>query len=155
MKRTSSMNQLLDRHGMGLVGVMLALSLLGILALVAAQLASNERQTSWNEWVHVGSFHSADSGGEAAIGWLLATRGAPPLPNLAANDSTVNSQSSTQLEGSQRYSYQMKFNGQKYKIGQGTNFPELYFKVDAAGKAGAKGNSNIELTMSKRVQLGY
>jgi hypothetical protein len=149
------MNQLLDRHGMGLVGVMLALSLLGILALVAAQLASNERQTSWNEWVHVGSFHSADSGGEAAIGWLLATRGAPPMPNFGANDRTVNMQSSTQLEGSQRYSYRMEFNTIKFGAGNSINLPELYYKVDAEGKAGAKGNSNIELTMSKRVPMGY
>ena len=154
MKRTSPMQQLMDRRGIGLVGVMLALSLLGILALVAAQLASNERQTSWNEWVHVGSFHSADSGGEAAIGWLLATRGAPPIPNLGV-DMRVNTQNSTQLDGSQSYSYEMDFSHLAYKPGSGTTFPEFYYLVDSQGKAGSKGNSNIELTMSKRVPLGY
>jgi hypothetical protein len=130
------------------------LSLLGILALVAAQLASNERQTSWNEWVHAGSFHSADSGGEAAIGWLLEVPGAPPIPNLGS-DMRVSSSGMTQLQGSQSYSYNMDFIRLAHRPGSGVVFPEFFYNVDSSGEAGADGNSNIELVITKQVPLGY
>ena len=114
-----------NRDGIGLVGAMLALALLGVLALVAAQLATNERKTSWNEWVHVGSFHAADSGGEAAIGWLLEVPGAPPIPNLGT-DMRVTSQGMTTLQGSQSYSYNMDFIRLAHRPGSGVVFPEFY-----------------------------
>ena len=148
------MHTLDNRDGIGLVGAVLALALLGVLAMVAAQLASNERQTSWNEWVHVGSFHSADSGGEAAIGWLLEVPGAPPIPNLGT-DMRVSSLGETSLQGSQTYSYRMDFLRLAHRPGSGTSFPEFYYDVDSSGGAGSEGNSNIELMISKQVPLGY
>ncbi len=148
------MKVLVNREGIGLVGAMLALAMLGVLALVAAQLASNEKQTSWNEWVHAGSFHAADSGGEAAIGWLLEVPGAPPIPNFGT-DMQVSYLGSTSLEGSQTYSYSMDFLELKHRPGSGTTFPEFYYDVDSAGSAGSNGNSRIDLMISKQVPLGY
>lgn len=154
MKQAQKRNILVDREGIGLVGAMLALALLGVLALVAAQLASNEKQTSWNEWVHAGSFHAADSGGEAAIGWLLEVPGAPPIPNFGTN-MQVSYKGETSLHGSQTYTYRMDFLRLAHRPGSGTTFPEFYYDVDSSGGAGSDGNSNIELMISKQVPLGY
>jgi len=154
MKRQRDLEILRNPQGMGLVGAMLALALLGVLALVAAQLASNEKRTSWNEWVHAGSFHSADSGGEAAIGWLLEVPGAPPIPNFGT-DMRVSSMGETALYGSQSYSYRMDFIRLAQRPGSGTTFPEFYYDVGSTGGAGSDGNTNIELMISKQVPLGY
>lgn len=154
MKSRARRVSLGNQDGIGLVGAMLALALLGVLALVAAQLATNERKSSWNEWVHVGSFHAADSGGEAAIGWLLEVPGAPPIPNLGT-DMLVSSRGQTSLQGSQSYSYSMDFIRLAHRPGSGVVFPEFYYDVDSSGEAGTDGNSNIELVITKQVPLGY
>jgi len=143
-----------NQDGTVLVATLLALALLAILALVAARLAVNERQSSWNEWVHAGSFQAADSGGEAAIGWLLETRGAPPIPNYGAS-MRVGSRGMTSLDGSQNYSYSVDFVRVTHRAGNGVMFPEFYYNVSSSGEAGSNGKSNVNLLVSKQILLGY
>ena len=64
---------------------MLALSLLGVFALVAASLAVNEKRSTFNDRVHLNAFVSADSGGEVAIAWLRNQPRPPFVVDFGAN----------------------------------------------------------------------
>jgi hypothetical protein len=148
------MNQLLSNEGIGLVGAMILLGLLGVFALVAAQLATTEQRTTYNEFLHVSSFMSADSGGEAAIGWLRNYPGAPPIPNLGV-DNRVASRGMTNIHSSQRFAYDMEFLQMSPRAGSAERYPDFWFSVAANGESGTNGSSNVEMVVKKQVQIGY
>jgi type II secretory pathway pseudopilin PulG len=152
--------------GVSLVSVMLALSLLAVFALVAASLAVNERRTAFNDLAHTQSFVAADSGGEAAIAWLLDQHG---RPNIDASTGEVEVRSMTAMHTSsyQDYSFDIRMRPNpnptpdypwQTEIRPGYDpghYRDFFYDVDAAGSAGIDGRSDVSVIVSKLTQGGY
>ena len=150
-----ALKRLHSEDGIGMVSAMLVLSLLAVFALVASQLATNERRTSFNEFVHVGSFMSADSGGEAAIGWLRAQNGAPPMADAFNDSILITSRGATGFHDTQSFSYRIDYDRVEASDGNqlGTGgIVDIWYNVGTQGTAGTEGNSSVD---SKTVMEGY
>lgn len=162
--------QILRRQdGVGLASAMLALSLLAIFALVAAGLAVNERRTSFNDAVHTRAFMAADSGAEAAIGFLRQSERPPVVNDMAA--SRVSQQfDQSLLEGAvvpqggnhwtQEFDYDIRMPTSRPRMRaragfSGGQFVDFFYDVDADGEAGTEGESRVSLLVSKLYQMGY
>lgn len=153
MNLRTTVQEFHSNEGIGLVGALIVLAMLAVLALVAATIATTERRTSFNEFVHVSSFMSADSGGEAAIGWLRNYPGAPPLPNYPSY--RVTGQNMTNIQATQRFSYDMSYVRTLPHPGS-DGFFDYWYSVQAAGESGIHGNSNVRLVVKKQAQKqGY
>lgn len=155
-----------NQDGIGLVGVMFVVSLLAVFALVAANLAVNERRSAFNDSIHERSFLAADSGSEAAIAWLYVQEG--PIPYdvasgtvtstamgdmLMANDQgfaftvTAEADASTSTgwrRASARPGYSLEL-----------NFVDYFYEIDADGEAGLEGRSAVRLNVSKLTKIGH
>lgn len=158
-------NKLRNEAGIGLVSVMLALSLLAVFALVAASLAVNERRTAYNEVVHTTAFLSADSGGEAAIAWLMQGDRPPPLVDFATGQvNQENSLAMDMTEANQSFGFDLKMRRDLNtgvfmavpRPGYDPNrFMDFIYDVDAEGHAGLDGESNISVIVSKLTTIHY
>lgn len=151
----ASLDRLRDERGTSLVSAMLVLSLFAVFALVVAHIASNEQRTGVNEFQHVGSYMSADSGGEVAIGWLGAYNGAPPIIDINLSN-MITSRGTTNLHDHQRYAYQIDHSGRvDTAFGDGEQYRRHWYGVDTDGESGAQGSSHSELIVTKKVVQGY
>lgn len=144
-------------QGIGLVSSMLALSLLAVFALVAAGLALNARRTTFNELTHVSALLSADSGGEAAIGFLKQNARPPVVTDM--DTGLVNAEQSVTLlpEQDQAFSYDLKLRGAP-RARPGYTYPDFqdfFYRVEAKGEAGVNGESNIGLIVSRLTKMNY
>jgi len=155
--------QLTNERGLGLVNAMLALSLLAVFALVAASLAMNEKRSVFNDRVHVNAFISADSGGEEAIAWLRAQPRPPAIADFA-NQMRVYDTSARTMEAysaDQRFDYSVRMRSnaeggtQRLREGYGTGFADYFYVVDSHGEAGSKGESNVNLIVSRLSITSY
>jgi hypothetical protein len=143
--------------GLGLVNAMLALSLLGVFALVAASLAINERRSTFNDRVHVNAFVSADSGGEEAIAWLRNRPRPPFVLDFATSMRVYETQDRTMTayQADQKFDYAIRMRSgaeggpRMHRFGNDTSFMDYYYVVDSHGEGGSKGESNVSLVVSR------
>ncbi len=136
-----------------MVSAMLALSLLAVFALAAAHLAVDERRGAFNEFVRSGAFLSADSGGEAAVNWLLVRSKPVPIVDFASKRVTA---SATQtLHGTQRYDFDIRFMQTRPRAGYDLSHMDYIYGVDSRGQASRQGSSNIALVVHKLGRAGH
>lgn len=145
-----------NQDGIGLVSSMLALSLLALFAMVAAQLAVNERRGTQNEAWYTRAFHAADSGGESAIAWLTRQRGHSPITDFATRSVRSTDLDEMDAGDEQTFEYDIAYvqrrPRQGYEIG---SFQDYVYDVDSNGRAGQHGNSEIDVRVLKLTQTGY
>ncbi len=162
---SSTLASLRNSEGISLVSVMLALSLLAVFALVAASLAVNERRTAFNDLSHTQSFVAADSGGEAAIAWLMMSNRPPMITDMATGK--VGNQTMTSMMSSsyQDFSFDVRMRPDpdparifmmRPRPGYDpTRYMDFFYDVDAAGVAGVDGRSDVSVIVTKLTQLNY
>lgn len=142
-----------DREGFALVTALLVVLVLSVLAVGVAWLAGTEKKTSFAESVHMESIFSADAGGEAAINFLRTSE-TPPLP-LDANQ-TVRVQGTTNLQDAQTYDYRAQFLKAVFKPGwDPTKYRDFEYRVESHGTAAAKGETDVEMVVTRLYQIGY
>jgi hypothetical protein len=165
--RPSWTQVLQQQDGVSLVSTMLALSLLAVFAMVAASLAVNERRTAFNDLSHAQSFVAADSGGEAAIAWLMMTNRPPLITDMGTGK--VRAQGMTTMTSSsyQDYAFDVRMRPNpvpdpnkpfmtKARPGYDANrYLDFFYDVDATGAAGPDGRSNVSVIVTKLTQLNY
>ena len=155
-----------NQDGVGLVGAMLAVSLLAVFALVAAHLAVNERRTAFNDAVHERSFLAADSGSEAAIAWLFVQDG--PIPFDVASGTVATTSMDGMLMGNdQGFAFDILAEAdstaasgwrpasERPGYSLDLNFVDYFYEVGAVGEAGLEGRSAVELNVSKLTKIGH
>ena len=145
-----------NENGIGLVSSMLALSLLALFAMVAAQLAVNESRTSQNDAWYTRAFHAADSGSESAIAWLTRQRGHSPITDFASRSVHNTAPESMEAGDGQIFAYDISYVRQRprmgYEIG---SFQDYVYDVASDGHAGPHGNSEIDVRIHKLTRTGY
>jgi hypothetical protein len=154
---------LTGESGLGLVNAMLALSLLGVFALVAASLAINEKRSTFNDRVHVNAFVSADSGGEEAIAWLRNQPRPPFILDFSTSMRVYETQDRlmTASLADQKYDYNIRMRSgaeggpRMHRFGNDTSFMDYYYVVDSHGEGGSKGESNVSLVVSRLAVGSY
>jgi hypothetical protein len=158
-------SKLRSEDGIGLVSVMLALSLLAVFALGATSLAVNERRTAYNDVVHASAFLAADSGGEAAIAWLMERDRPPALIDFTtgrvAQQATL---SMDMYEARQDFGFDLRMRRNPStgtfltmpRPGYDPNrFLDFVYDVDAEGRAGVEGESNVSVIVTKLTSVHY
>ena len=106
-----------------------------------------------NEWVASAAFHSADSGGEAAIGWIADQRRPPRITDF--NSMQIRTLPRTNLHASQEYAYDVRFRGQRARPGWSLGFTDFLYDVSSEGEAGAHGRADVALRVGKIQVQGY
>ena len=153
-----------NEHGVGLVGIMLAVSLLAVFALVAASLAVNERRTAFFDAVHNRSFMAADSGTEAAIAWLQLRDRPPVISDMATGKIVDTSMSSMLLGNDQGFEFDVRMRRDpvtsvfmtRPRPGYDPNrFLDFVYDVDATGVAGLDGRSDVSVIVTKLTPVNY
>lgn len=157
--------KLLEESGISLVSVMFALSLLAVFGLVAAGLAVNERRTAFNDLTHSQSFVAADSGGEAAIAWLMATNRPPRITDMATGKVQARLATSMDANAYQDYAFDVRmrpdpshpgFFMKRPRSGYDPNrYMDLFYNVDADGKAGVDAQSSVSVIVTKLTLFNY
>lgn len=155
-----------NQDGIGLVGVMFVISLLAVFALVAANLAVNERRTAFNDSIHERSFLAADSGSEAAIAWLYVQDGLIPFDSgsglvtstamddmLLANDQGFAFDIFAEADASQPTGWRRP----KARVGYDldSKVEDYFYVIDGDGEAGLEGRSTVRLNVSKLTQVAH
>jgi len=155
-----------NQNGIGLVGVMFAVSLLAIFALVAASTAVNERRTAFNDSIHERSFLAADSGSEAAIAWLYVQDQQIPY-DAATKKVTSAAMDDMLMANDQGFAFDIAMeedtsqaNGlRKVLVREGFSedlkYVYFHYEIDAQGEAGLEGRSEVRLNVSKLTKTGY
>ena len=142
-----------DREGFALVTSLLIILLLSLIAVGAVILSSTEKRTSFAESVHASAVLSADSGGEAAIHFLRMSDSPPKILDFA--DFTVRTETDEAVHGSQEFDYGCVFVQKSPKPGWGVMFLDYDYRVDAVGRASARGRSDVDLVASRLFREGY
>lgn len=163
MRKNTWIKHLTGNAGLGLVNAMLALSLLGVFALVAASLAVNEKRSTFNDRVHLNAFVSADSGGEVAVAWLR-NQPRPPFvvdfgANMRVHQISPETMDATDTDQSYDYNIRMRSGAEGgarlYRFGSDTNFVDYYYVIDSHGNSGTKGESDVNLVVSRLALSSY
>jgi len=154
-----------SNDGISLVSVMLALSLLGVFALVAASLAVNERRTSFNDLSHAQSFIAADSGGEAAIAWLMMSSRPPMITDMATGKVQNRSMTAMNSSAYQDFGFDVRMRpdpdpNRSFMMRPRPGYDprrymDFFYDVDASGEAGTDGRSDVSVIVTKLTQLNY
>ncbi len=156
-----------SRDGYSMVSAMLALSLLAIFAMVAASMAANESKTSFNELVHQRSFLAADSGGEAAVAWLMTLDRPPMFDDF--DEFRVKRESANTLYSSASQKFDFDVDMMDRTAPDGTReariagrpgydfklFRDHFYEVDADGQDGRDGRGAISLVAQRIFRVGY
>ena len=156
-----------SQGGYSMVSAMLALSLLAVFAMVAASLAANEQRTSFNELVHQRSFLAADSGGEAAVAWLMTVDRPPRFEDI--DEFRVKRESASTLYTSAGQKFDFDVNMMDRIAPDGTReariagrpgydfrlFRDHFYEVDADGQDGRDGRGAISLVALRIFRVGY
>lgn len=152
-------------HGVSLISVMFALSLLAVFGLVAAGLAVNERRTAFNDLTHSQSFVAADSGGEAAIAWLMATQRPPKITNMATREVRAAALTGMDTSSYQDYAFTVRMRPDPTNPGlpmirprpgyEPGRYMDFFYDVDADGEAGVEARSSVSVIVTKLTQLNY
>lgn len=142
-----------NREGFALVTTLLLVLVLAVLALGVVWIASSEKKTSFAEQVHVTSVFAADAGGEVGINFLRVADNPPQIQNMA--DNTVNSTGDIALHGSQTYQYNCRYQQRRPKPGWGVDYLDYDYLIQSRGEASTKGQSNIDVMVSRLFKEGY
>jgi hypothetical protein len=163
--RRSCTRVLHQQDGVSLVSTMLALSLLAVFAMVAASLAVNERRTAFNDLSHAQSFIAADSGGEAAIAWLLLTNRPPLITDMGTGKVRAQGMTTMTSYSYQDYGFDVRMRPDprpgipfmtKARPGYDpSRYLDFFYDVDATGAAGPDGRSDVSVIVTKLTQLNY
>jgi Tfp pilus assembly protein PilX len=141
------------REGFALVTTLLLVLVLAVLALGVVWIASAEKKTSFAEQVHVTSVFAADAGGEVGINFIRVADNPPSIINMA--DNTVDSSGETVLQGSQTYQYNCQYQQRRVKPGWGVEYLDYDYSIQSRGEASTKGQSNIQVVVSRLFKEGY
>jgi Tfp pilus assembly protein PilX len=142
-----------DREGFALVTTLLIILVLSVIAVGAAWLASTEKRVSFAEGVHMRATFAADAGGEAGINFLRLVDEPPGI--LDFSDFRVHSEGTTNVHGSQRYTYDTHYVRKRPRPGWGTNFLDYDYRVVSTGQASTQGETGVELIASRLFKEGY
>jgi len=150
-------NTELNREGFAMVTTLLVVLILSVLAVGAVWMATSEKKTSFAEGVHVASVFAADAGGESAINFIRLSDSPPPVLDFATMN--VRNQGSTALDASQSYSYNATFINNpavgKPKPGWGLDYRDFDYRIGSRGTAGQKGDSGVDMVLSRMYRVGY
>ena len=142
-----------DREGFALVTTLLLVLVLAVLALGVAWLASTEKKTSFAEQVHVTSVFAADAGGEMGINFIRVADNPPQIVDMT--DNSVNSTGDVTLHGSQKYQYNCQYQQRRVKPGWGVDYLDYDYAIQSRGEASVKGQTNIQVVVSRLFKEGY
>ncbi len=147
----------MNREGFAMVTTLLVVLILSVLAVGAVWMATSEKKTSFAEGVHVASVFAADAGGESGINFIRLSDSPPVVTDFATMN--VRNQGDTALEGSQSYSYNATFINNppigKPKPGWGMDYQDFDYRIGSRGTAGQKGDSGVDVVLSRMFRTGY
>lgn len=153
-----------DDRGMGIVGLMVALSALAVFALIAANISVGERRTASLESVHNRSLMAADSGSEAAIAWLQM-RDRPPAITDMTTGKVIDSGTSAMLVGNdQGFEFDVAVRRDPVSGAfllrprpgyDPERFMDFTYDIEAAGEAGLDGRSDVSVIATKLTPVNY
>lgn len=138
-------NHAANREGFAMVTTLLVVLILSVLAVGVAWLASTEKKTTFAEGVHVASVFAADAGGEAGINFIRISDTPPAGGN----------QPQTVLEGSRTYAYTAVYDTMRAKPGWGMAYKDFDYEIGSTGTAGQKGESAVDVVVSRMYKTGY
>jgi hypothetical protein len=141
------------RDGFAMVTALLVVLVLSVLAVGAAWLARSEKKTTVAEAVHLRSVFAADAGGEAAINFVRTSNLPPQI--LDFGTMAVRNQTTTTLEGSQQYSYDVNFERKRLKPGWGVDYLDYDYEIGSQGEASRLGQSGVQVVVSRMYKEGY
>jgi Tfp pilus assembly protein PilX len=141
------------RDGFAMVTALLVVLVLSVLAVGAAWLARSEKKTTVAESVHLRSVFAADAGGEAAINFVRTSNLPPQI--LDFGTMAVRNQTTTTLEGSQQYSYDVNFERKRLKPGWGVDYLDYDYEIGSQGQASRLGQSGVQVVVSRMYKEGY
>ncbi len=153
MKDRNEGREILGRQGFAMVTTMLVVLVLSILALGAAWLASSEKKTTSAEGIHIRAVLSADAGGEAGINFIRVADSPPRINDFGTM--TVADQGETILKGSQSYAYDCRYQTKRMKPGWGMKYLDYDYSIGSQGQASAKGQSEVQVLVSRLFKEGY
>ncbi len=153
MREENTAEQVLDRQGFAMVTTMLVVLVLSVMALGAAWLASSEKKTTFAEGTHVRAILSADAGGEAGINFIRVADAPPRISDFGTM--TVANQGETALMGSQTYAYDCRYQTKRPKPGWGMKYLDYDYSIGSQGQASTKGQSEIQVLVSRLFHEGY
>ncbi len=134
-----------NREGFAMVTTLLVVLILSVLAVGVVWLASTEKKTTYAEGVHVASVFAADAGGEAGINFIRLSDTPPAGGN----------QAQTVLEGSRTYAFTAVFDTMRLKPGWNTAYKDFDYEIGSTGTAGQKGESAVDVVVSRMYKTGY
>jgi len=152
MSRESEVN----REGFAMVTTLLIVLILSVLAVGVVWMATSEKKTAFAEGVHVASVFAADAGGEAGINYIRLSDSPPIITNFGSGE--VRSQGSTTIEGSSSYSYDaflLPPNEGAYRPGWARDYRDFNFQIGSRGSASQKGDSGVDVVVSRLYKRGY
>jgi hypothetical protein len=94
-----------------------------------------------------------DAGGEVGINFIRVADNPPSIINMA--DNTVDSSGETVLQGSQTYQYNCQYQQRRVKPGWGVEYLDYDYSIQSRGEASTKGQSNIQVVVSRLFKEGY
>lgn len=142
-----------NREGFAMVTTLLVVLILSVLAVGVVWMATSEKKTSFAEGVHVASVFAADAGGEAAINFVRVSDSPPSIVDFGSG--SVRNQGKTVLEGTSSYSYSTFYLGKSPKPGWGIDYLDFDYRIGSRGAASQKGDSGVEVVVSRLFKQGY
>lgn len=144
---------LASNEGTGLASALIALAIMAVFALVASQLAVNERRASFLDLVHASALMAADAGGEDAVSWVAKQTAPPPIQDFATYK--VTDSAATSMHESQEYEFDVAFVRVQPRVGYDLSHVDFVYDVDSLGDFAEKGNSTVGLVVQKLNRSGH
>lgn len=142
-----------DREGFALVTTLLMVLVLGVIAVGVVWLANSEKKTSFAEQVHITSVYSADAGGEAGINFVRISDAPPQIQDFGTM--SVESVGETGISGTQTYEFEARYLQKRPKPGWGVDYLDYDYRIQSHGEASQKGQSDVEVVVSRLFKEGY
>ncbi len=142
-----------NREGFAMVTTLLVVLILSVLAVGAVWIAASEKKTSFAEGVHIASVFAADAGGEAGINFIRVSDSPPTIMDFGTM--IVRNQGETVLSGSSAYSYNATYLRKSPKPGWGIDYLDFDYRLGSRGTASQKGESGVDVVVSRLYKMGY
>jgi len=137
--------EMANREGFAMVTTLLMVLVLSVMAVGVVWIATAEKKTVFAESVHVRSVFSADAGSEAAINFIRLSD-SPPADQVVGQ---------TQISGTQTYDFSTTNTGVSPRPGWEVGYVDYDYQVMSHGTASTKGESGVQVAVSRLFKLGY
>lgn len=142
-----------NENGYAMVITLAFLMALSLLAVIIVNVATSEKQTTFNETTHTQAFYAADAGGEAAINWLRFQNSPPP--QLDNNGHVFVPTGYTSLSTKNDYRYDVQYKGKTWRPGWSSQYKDFIYQIDSNGASSRDSESSVEVQALRLYREGY